>query len=216
MRTLAAASLAIALACSQGLHAEQTSPPPKPLDPEEQQPGLQVGEEAPDVRVENMKGETVSLGDLYAQKGPVVLTFYRGGWCPFCNRALQDWQQKVGDLDELGATFVAMSPETPAHAVETIEKGDLDYTVLSDVTGEATRRFRVAFELAPETKKAYKGYGIDLTEYNASRRWELPAPATYIIDRDGIIRYAHASWDYREGRADPDEVLEALRDMQND
>jgi peroxiredoxin len=212
MRTFAVTVLAASIVLAPASLAEQ-KPIPKPLNPERESPGLAVGEEAPDATLRNADGEDVSLADLY-EKGPVVVTFYRGGWCPFCNRALMEWRESVSAMEEMGVTFAAISPETPEHAAETTEKDDLEYLVLSDVTGEAQRRFKVAFELSRDTKKRYRGYGIDLSSHNESGQWELPAPGTFIVDRDGIVRWSHATWDYREGRAAPSEVLAALREMQ--
>lgn len=183
---------------------------PPLLDPSKDSPGLKVGDKAPDVALRSADGATVKLADLYA-KGPVVVTFYRGGWCPFCNKALSQWAGRMDDLEAAGGTFVAISPETAEHAKKTIEKSKMDEMVLVDTQGEAMRRFRVGFELTPETQKKYKGYGFDLETWNAFGRWELPAPATFVVDRDGTITWVFADWDYKK-RADPDEVIAAVKE----
>jgi peroxiredoxin len=176
-----------------------------------EQPGLEVGSEAPTLALQNEVGKKIDLADLYA-KGPVVLTFYRGGWCPYCTKALSQWQTKLSTLSEVGGTFVAITPEKPTYIASTKDQRNLEYTVLSDADAEAGRAFKVQFTLDDETIEKYKGYGIDLTEHNANGEWTLPAPATFVIDTDGVIRWVFADWDYSK-RADPDEVIRAVRKL---
>jgi len=172
-------------------------------------PGLAVGDKAPNAALTTVDGKTVHLASLYAD-GPVIVTFYRGGWCPFCNRALSEWQGMMDEVKGAGATFVAITPESPANAAGTIEKDHLSYVVLSDTDQSAARAYKVYFMVDDQTRAKYKGYGIDLEKSNASGTWELPAPGTFVIDRAGVVRYAFADWDYKK-RADPDEVMAAVR-----
>ena len=173
-------------------------------------PGLKVGAAAPDARVVTIDGESVRLASLY-EEGPIVLTFYRGGWCPYCTRALSGWHERMDEVRAAGGTFVALTPESPEKADATRDEVAGEYMVLSDADHEAARAFRVHFKVDPETRELYETrYNIFVDRYNASRTWELPAPATFVIDRDGVIRYAFADWDYRK-RADIDEVIAALR-----
>jgi peroxiredoxin len=174
-------------------------------------PGLALGDKAPDAALTTMDGKIVQLASLY-KDGPIVLTFYRGGWCPICNRALSAWQDKLDDLKAAGGAFVALSPEKPDHASRTIEKGHLSYTVLSDPKFEAAKAFRVHFVVDEGTKAKYKQFGMNVAEANASGTWELPAPATFVIDRNGVIRYVFADWDYKK-RAEPDEVIAAVKSL---
>jgi len=184
------------------------------LDPKTEAPGLKVGEHAPDVMVTNTDGESVKLSSLYAE-GPLVVTFYRGGWCPYCNTALMDWAGRFDDLNSAGGNFIAITPEKPEDAEETMEKANAGYRVFIDPDGDVGKAFRVQFELDQKTQKRYKGYGINLEQANLSGKWELPAPASFVIDSDGVIRYAHATWDYSaKARANPDEVIAAVRDAQ--
>jgi len=186
---------------------------PPLLDPETDVPGLPVGAAAPDAALKNQEGETVRLSELY-DGGPVVVVFYRGGWCPYCNKQLAAWAPKVKELESEGYQFVAISPETKEHAYDTISKTTLGGIALTDTAGEAMRRFRVGFELTRETVEKYKGYGINLDSWNAFQRWELPAPATFVIDQEGVIRWSHANWGYQnEDRAAPEKVLAAIRDL---
>ncbi len=174
-------------------------------------PGLKVGDKAPNATVLDARGRAVKLADLW-KDGPVIVTFYRGGWCPFCTKALSQWQDRLDEVKEAGGTFVAITPESPDHTVDTARKHELSYSVYSDNTQDVAKAYKVHFTLDEETRKKYKGYGIDLAASNASGTWELPAPATYVIDREGTIRYVWADWDYKK-RADPDEVINALRQI---
>lgn len=177
-------------------------------------PGLAVGERAPDVPLTTVDGKTIELASLI-KDGPIVLTFYRGGWCPICNRALSAWREKLGDLKAAGGKFVALTPERPNLAAATREKIGADYEVYSDPRHEAAKAFKVHFAVDDATREKYLGYGMDVGQANVSGTWELPAPATFVIDRDGVIRWAFADWDYKK-RADPDEVIEAVRQVRRD
>jgi peroxiredoxin len=138
-----------------------------------------------------------------------VLIFYRGGWCPYCNLELRAWQQQLEVLKSLGATLVAVSPQTPDNSLSTAEKNELAFTLLSDSALEAATAFGVAFELPQELIELYGRVGNDLPVLNGNGRWVLPLPATYVIDTEGRIAYAHVEADYRE-RAEPTEVLAVL------
>ena len=181
------------------------------LDPSSSTPGLAVGEDAPGGTLRDPAQQTVSLEDLYAD-GPSVLVFYRGGWCPFCTRDLKDWETAIPEFDAAGANVIAVSLESAEHAVQTAEKNDLSMRVLVDETGEVVRGFRLGFALDEGTQSRYRGYGIDLETSNSNGAWELPAPAVFVIDRDGVVRYSHADWDYRT-RIGYEGALEAVRDL---
>lgn len=172
---------------------------------------LQVGGQAPDLTLPDALSRPVRLSTLWAQ-GPLVLVFYRGGWCPYCNLTLRAWQQQLPELQRLGARLVAVSPQTPDHSLSTAEKNALAFTVLSDSALDAASGFGVAFEMPPELIELYGRAGHDLPMLNGNGRWVLPVPATYLIDRQGRIRFAHIEADYRE-RAEPESVLAALSGM---
>jgi len=193
--------------------AEPTDQPnTRLLDPATEKPGLKVGDKAPALTLLDSEGAEVNLGELYRSKAPVVVTFYRGGWCPFCNRALMGWAEKMDDLASAGGTFVAISPETAEHAVETEKKTKGDWVTLVDAQGKAMRAFRVGFKVDDKTEQRYRGFGINLDTHNASGRWELPAPSTFVIDKDGVVRWAFNDWDYKK-RADPDQVIAEVRKL---
>ena len=176
-----------------------------------EQPGLAVGEAAPDFTLKTADGQDVTLSELWA-KQPVILTFYRGGWCPFCTKALAGWQDEMDEIAEAGATFVAITPEKPEFIAKTAEEFELGYTVLSDANGDAQRAYNLQFTLDEKTVEKYKGYGIDLGKQNADGTWTLPAPATFVIDTGGEITYVWADWDYRK-RAEPKEVIAEVRKL---
>ncbi|MCA9288507.1 MAG: AhpC/TSA family protein [Phycisphaerales bacterium] len=172
-------------------------------------PGLAVGERVGGATLQDAAGNAVSLASLYSDR-PVVVTFYRGGWCPYCNRALTEWEGRVAELEALGVGFVAITPERPDETLRTAEKTGAEFRILSDANFEAADAFRVRFTLDQDTQTRYKGYGVDLAQHNAAGLWDLPAPGTFLIDRSGVVRYAWADWDYRQ-RAEPDEVIAAAR-----
>ena len=174
-------------------------------------PGLEPGTVAPDVTVTAADGSKVSLASLYGE-GPLVVTFYRGAWCPYCRSAQNTWQERLDDVKEAGGTFVAITPEKTDIIQDFKNDNDLSYRIFSDQNHQAAKAFNVNFEVDEDTKRRYKGYGIDLAKSNADSSWELPAPATFVIDRQGIVRYAFADWDYKL-RADPDEVIQVVREL---
>jgi peroxiredoxin len=157
----------------------------------------------------NAKGETVDVGTLL-RKGPVIVTFYRGGWCPFCNLELKAFQDVLPRIIAAGASLIAISPEKPDESLSTAEKNALTFEVLSDVGQKVGRAFGLVYEFTDELKSAYDGFGLDIpTRNDAPGEWALPISATYVIDRDGTIIYAYTDADYRD-RADPRDVLDAL------
>jgi peroxiredoxin len=169
---------------------------------------LQVGATAPELTLPDAMGQAVALSSIW-QRGPLVLLFYRGGWCPYCNLELRAWQQHLPALTQMGAQLVAVSPQSPDNSLSTAQKNELAFPVLSDSALQAATAFGVAFEMPPELIALYSSVGNDLPVLNGNGRWVLPLPATYVIDREGRIVYAHIEADYRE-RAEPRDVLAAL------
>jgi peroxiredoxin len=171
---------------------------------------LKVGDRAPGVVLMNAKGQTVDVARLL-KKGPVIVTFYRGGWCPYCNLELKAYQQMLPEIAATGASLVAISPEKPDESLSTAEKNALSFEVLSDVGQNVGRAFGLVYDFTDELKSAYRGFNLDIPARNGTpEEWALPVSATYVIDRDGFIVYAYTDPDYRD-RADPREVLAALR-----
>jgi peroxiredoxin len=170
---------------------------------------LKTGDRAPVIALKNAKGETVEVSALL-ERGPVIVTFYRGGWCPYCNLQLKAFQRILPDIKAAGASLVAISPEKPDDTLSTAEKNALAFEVLSDVGQKVGRAFGLVYQFSDELKSAYQGFGIDIPAKNAADEWALPLSATYVIGRDGIIIYAYTDADYRD-RADPMDVLAILK-----
>jgi peroxiredoxin len=170
---------------------------------------LKVGDRAPAFALPDAKGDVIDFGTLL-KKGPVVVTFYRGGWCPYCNLELKAFQDVLPEIKAAGGSVVAISPEKPDDTLSTAEANELAFDVLSDVGQKVGRAFGLVYEFDDELRGAYQGFGRDIPAYNATPgEWALPVPATYIVDRDSTIIYACANVDYRD-RADPHEVIAVL------
>lgn len=167
-----------------------------------------VGDHAPDFTLKNALGKRVSLGE-YLQKGPVVLTWYRGGWCPYCNLTLHRLQQELPEFKAAGANLLALTPELPDKSLTTQEKHNLSFEVLSDIGNKVAREYGIVFRLTPEVAANYQS-NFDLHGFNGDESDELPMAATYVIDRDGTVRYAFLNADYRN-RAEPAEIIRALK-----
>ncbi|MGQ1784533.1 MULTISPECIES: peroxiredoxin-like family protein [unclassified Saccharicrinis] len=169
-----------------------------------------VGDSAPGFTLKNALGKAVSLQD-YLQKGPVVLVWYRGGWCPYCNINLQFLQQELPNIKAQGANLVALTPEIPDQSISTSEKHDLAFEVLSDMGNKVAKDYGVVFKLTDDVAKIYNEK-FDLNAYNGDDSNELPLAATYIINTDGEIVYAFLDSDYRN-RAEPAEITAFLKKM---
>lgn len=170
---------------------------------------IQVGDRAPDLTLPDAHGAPVSLARLL-EKGPVVLVFYRGGWCPFCNMQLKAYQAVLPRIAAAGASLVAISPEKPDDTVTTSEKNALTFPVLSDIAQKAGRAFGLVYAFTDELRSVYDGFNLDIPGKNGSPDdWSLPLSATYVIGSDGRILFADTGVDYRH-RTDPLDVLALL------
>ena len=166
------------------------------------------GDNAPAFTLPDADGKDVSLASLLAE-GPIVLVWYRGGWCPYCNLTLRAFAEKVPEIAEAGGRLVAISPELPDNTAATVSKNGIDYTVLSDVGNKVAQEFGVVFSLTPEVHAKYNA-AFNFDSHNGQDSGQLPLAATYVIDREGVIRYAFLDADYTK-RAEPSEVVEALK-----
>jgi len=169
---------------------------------------LKVGAHAPDFELPDATGTKRSLASLLSN-GPVVLTWYRGAWCPFCAIQLHEYQEALGDFKELGGQLVAISPQTPDASLSTAEKNALTFTVLSDSGNAIAERYGVRYVLPPAVAAMFKGR-LDLKKLNGGEGDTLPLAATYVIDQTGTITYAFIDSDYRK-RAEPTDIIAALR-----
>lgn len=172
---------------------------------------LKVGDKAPNFTLNNALGNEVNLFD-YLRSGPVILTWYRGGWCPYCNITLANMQKELPAFTKAGARILALTPELPDSSLSTKQKHRLDFEILSDLENKVAKSYGVVFTLTPEVAEIYQS-SFGLHQYNGDESNELPLAATYIIDRDGVIQYAFVNSDYRN-RAEPSALLKVLNDIQ--
>lgn len=167
-----------------------------------------VGDRAPDFTLRDQLGRQVSLaGEL--ERGPVVLIFYRGEWCPYCNMMLRTYGLREGEFSERGARLVAVSPQTPDNSLTMAEKHSLEFPVLSDEGGEVIGTYGLKYDVEGQSRELLTAVGSDLAKFNGEGGWILPAPALFVIDREAIVRFVSVNGDYTH-RVEPDEALAAL------
>ena len=171
-----------------------------------------VGASLPDFALPDVHGKKVKLSELLA-KGPVVLAFYRGGWCPFCNLQLRAYQKILPQIRSLGASLVAISPTTPDNSLSFAEKAELTFPVLSDVGNNVARAYGLTFKLSDGLQKLQSGFGNPIPKFNGDESWELPVPATFVADRHGVVRFAHFDPNWTK-RVEPATILSALQAIQ--
>ncbi|MCR1025001.1 AhpC/TSA family protein [Cellulophaga baltica] len=169
---------------------------------------LQVGETAINFTLPNALGKKITLYDEL-ENGPVILMWYRGGWCPYCNMQLHYMQEMLPEFKKLGASLIAITPETPDNSISTKEKNDLEFEVLSDLDNKVGYEYKVVFKLTEDVKEIYEN-GFELSKFNGNDKGELPLAATYIIGQNKVIQYAFLDADYRN-RAEPQDLLEHLK-----
>ncbi|MFW2377637.1 MAG: peroxiredoxin-like family protein, partial [Cellulophaga baltica] len=169
---------------------------------------LQVGETAINFTLPNALGKKITLYDEL-ENGPVILMWYRGGWCPYCNMQLHYMQEMLPEFKKLGASLIAITPETPDNSISTKEKNDLEFEVLSDLDNKVGYEYKLVFKLTEDVKEIYEN-GFELSKFNGNDKGELPLAATYIIGQNKVIQYAFLDADYRN-RAEPQDLLEHLK-----
>jgi peroxiredoxin len=171
------------------------------------------GDRVADFTLPDPAGRSVSLTNIL-NAGPVVVTFYRGGWCPYCNIQLRAYQAILPELTALGARLVAISPQRAEGSLATSEANGLTFDVLSDVGNVVARAFGLVWSLPEELRAALRSNNKALPEINGDESWELPVPATYVIARDGRVALAAVEVDYRK-RLEPDAILASLRSLKS-
>jgi len=169
---------------------------------------LKVGNIIPEFSLKNAVGERVSVYDLL-EEGPIILNFYRGSWCPYCNLELAAYQELLPEIHARGAQLVAISPELPDQSLNLIDKHALKYEILTDSYNKVAKAFGLVFELSEEMKKVYDTFGIDLEKSQGNTQSELPIPATFVVNESGKIILGSANIDYRE-RLEPEEAVSVL------
>jgi peroxiredoxin len=170
---------------------------------------LKAGAKMPAFSLKDANGKTVESRDLLKQ-GNLVVVFYRGSWCPFCNLYLRNLQKNMSQIKAAGGTLVAVSVENPDNSLKVSRKNELDFTVLSDPNLTLARKFGIVYQMPKEIDELYKSkYSLDIAKHNEMERAELPLSATYVVDRKGNIVYAFLEPDYKK-RAAPEAIIETL------
>jgi peroxiredoxin len=172
---------------------------------------LKEGARAPDFTLPDARGNVVRLSRLLRQ-GPVVISFYRGKWCPYCHLALRAYQQALPQLQAEGATHVAISPQTPHHSHALAEKLALTFALLSDRGNRVARAYGLAFTIEEALHRAHLRVGADLPAFNGADAWELPMTGTFLVDRSGTVRLAFVDPDFTR-RLDPSVILARLNEL---
>ena len=171
-----------------------------------------AGDTAPGFTLRNISGRTVALAELLA-KGPVVVSFFRGEWCPFCDLELRALQKALPEFAEHGASLVAISPQLAENNRASAESRSLGFEVLSDPGNTIAKAYGIAFSMNAAEQELHKAFGADLPAVNGATNWDLPVPATFVIDRAGRIAWAHVDSNYT-ARAEPADIVAAVRAAQ--
>ena len=166
---------------------------------------IKPGAKFPDFTLPSATGAQVSLASLLA-KGPLLITFYRGNWCPFCNLALRALQQRLPEIRAAGVELVAISPELPDSSLSTQEKNELEFAVLSDAGNKLARELGIVWKQPSDLKPLFKQFGTDLEKQNGDDSFEVPVPATILVGKDGVVRNVYAEADYRK-RLEPEVAM---------
>lgn len=170
---------------------------------------LKIGSTAPDFTLPDLRGQPLTLSK--ALVGPVVLTFYRGSWCPYCDLQLRAYSRMLPELTRLKARLIAVSPQRPpADGAGSSDYSSLGFPLLVDADNKVARQYGVVYSLDDAMRTVLKGFGLDLAAVNGTDRWELPVPATFVISSDARIRWVHVEADYRL-RAEPEDILRAVK-----
>jgi peroxiredoxin len=170
---------------------------------------LKAGDKAPDFTLADPDGRTVSSADLLA-RGPLVVSFYRGVWCPYCNMELQALQVALPEFKKLGASLVAISPQTAPNSRKSLRQNDLSFPILSDPHNDVAAAFGLRFAMPDYLIDLYENLKNDLPGFNGDASWTLPMPGRFVIAQDGTVLYAEVNPDYTR-RPEPDDMLPSLR-----
>ena len=171
---------------------------------------LKVGDIASDIKLPNAVGEEVSLYSTLENNDFAVINFYRGVWCPYCNLELQALQSYNEEFSKLGATLIAVSPQSADASLSTKEKNELTFEVLSDSNNLVAKDYGLVFSLAEELRPIYLSFGIDIPASNNEESYEIPMPATYVINKNKEIIFAYIDEDYTK-RCEPQDILDTLK-----
>jgi len=172
---------------------------------------LKIGDTMPSFMLPNAEGHLV-FSDELLKRGPLVVNFFRGNWCPYCRRTMEALEVALPRIAAAGGQLVALTPDTGGHLAATKRGQGLTYEVLSDVDGAVGLQFGVLFHTPEPYRALLAGAGIDLAARHGNDGWFIPMPATYVIDQTGIVRYAFVNADFTR-RAEPDEIVKVLEEL---
>lgn len=175
------------------------------------EPGLEAGVLAPDFEATSVQGNTIKLSELYA-KGPVVLVFYRGSWCKFCDVQLQSYKFKEADFEALGVPVIFISVDNPYYAARTVKDKEFPFDVISDPSARLLKSYNVVNRVTDDKVEEYKSYGIDLEEASGENHHIIAVPATYVINKKGKIYFSYVNTDYKI-RVSINTVLGILKEL---
>lgn len=170
---------------------------------------LKAGDKAPSFTLQDPNGQPVSSAELLT-KGPLVVSFYRGVWCPYCNMELQALQDALPAFEKLGASVIAISPQTAPNSRKSVRQNDLAFPILSDPHNDVAAAFGLRFAMPDYLVDLYKDLKNDLPAFNGDPSWTLPMPGRFVIAQDGTVLYAEVNPDYTR-RPEPEDMLPALR-----
>jgi len=171
---------------------------------------LKVGDSFEDFEFLDINNKTVKLSKFFKDKEFLVIDFFRGGWCPYCNLELKYLSDSIQTINELNSNIISISPQTIESSKKTIEKNSLEFPLLSDVNNTIAKKIGLVFRLSDELNSIYKQFGIDIEKANGVITQELPMPSTYIIDKNLKIIFSFVDEDYTK-RAEPTAIIEALK-----
>jgi peroxiredoxin len=172
---------------------------------------LNVGDTVPMFELPDAFGNVVSLADILAD-GPAIISFYRGSWCPFCNLELRALQREFAAIRDAGGTLIAISPNLPDESLGLIDKHEITFPVLSDQHNVVAHQFNLVFEMEESLVEHYREIDRNIDQMNGSDVWEVPVPATYVVDQSGVIRFAFVELNHRV-RAEPADVVAAVAEL---
>lgn len=176
-----------------------------------EQQAVRAGAKAPVFELPELGGGSRSLAEEL-RHGPLVISFYRGAWCPYCNLEAQALQAALPQIEAAGGRLLAIAPELPEHAGQIRDKGNLTFPLLFDRDNTVARRYGLVFTLPEALRPIYQSFGIDLVASQGNERFELPMPATYVVNADGVIAHAFVDVDYTR-RLEPEKIVEVLKSL---
>lgn len=169
---------------------------------------IQIGDQMPEFSLPNALGTIINSEEIF-KNGKVILAFYRGSWCPYCNLELKFLQDKLSQIKDKGARLIAISPQSPDHSLSMSEKNNLEFEVLTDFDNRFAKKLGITFRLQDFVLPYYKGLGIDLSDFNKNNDNILPVPAVFVVNENKVITYKFLDVNYMN-RVDVEELIEAL------